>query len=463
MESQIIAWIFALILAFVLRFATGTWAHPSTLFAAVWVVFLAIPTFFIEGVNPAPTTAWLIVAAIVLVSIGAPLGVRAGAEHPSKISASKWAGRFVWIGGIAAGASALVTQNANGVSIAQVFSWDAINNAARQLTVMRYDGHVTTPTIATILLALTYAAAMVGPFTAVSTHGLRRVLLLIVPALGGVTYAALTTARAPFIIILAITIAAWLMARAVTEGGRPKLPARTIILGLIAAAAAAGVFVWVAASRTGGFDTTTARTLGQSAGLYAGGSIPAFDAWQPGNIAPNFGAQTFAGFAQFILGDRGIGAAYKDFTPIGVGLNTNVYTALRPLTEDFTVPGMLIALGVAAAIGAYAYRRAIVRRSALAAAVAVTWGAFALFSQTTSIYTFANVTAGILIAMVLIWRLVKFQPPDAQLPAAATRAVLNGVQNRAPDQTNPLPMKNSETPFTGFASNNCNAPPTYGR
>jgi len=273
---------------------------------------------------------------------------------------------------------------------------------------------MTTPAAATILLAMTYGAAFAAPFAAQRHRKLKKFLVLCGPAMGGAAYALLTTARAGLLIAVAITMGSWLVVRAVTHGGRPSIPASTLFGLGTAAAGVAIMFVFVAASRAGGIDKASASGLLETVGLYAGGSIPAFNEWIPYAPGPKLGAQTYAGVAQFVLGDNTLGSAYTSFTNIGSNVSTNVYTALRPLSEDFTVPGMFAFVALAGFFAAHQYRRAVLNRSVFSAIACSTWLGFVLFSQTTSIYSFTNVTAGVVFAAFLILRSVTFSPASAR-------------------------------------------------
>lgn len=407
--AQLIALMVAGVLALALRTATGTWVHPSTLFAGAWVIFLGVSTLFSSVLFPSPVTAWLIVGAIAAVSISAPFAIRTSEVTPAHVVANIWLARFVWSGSVSAVLSALVTQRANGISIIGAISLDSVSRAARQLTVLRYSV-MTAPALATILLALTYGAALAAPFAAASRKGASHRVLICAPAAGGVLYTALTTARAPFLIVIAITVSAWAIVRGVTDGGRPRFSRRSLLEAVISAALIGGVFAWGAATRSGGFTSKTGVALLRSVSVYAGGSIPAFEVWQHDTGSPRFGAQTFAGIAQFLVEDNSLGSAYKDFVRIGDGLGTNVYTALRSLAEDFTLPGMLGALAVFSIIAARGYRRAITRGSVTGAVIAAVWGAFVLFSQTESIFVFGNVTVGLIVGGFLVRRFTELAP-----------------------------------------------------
>jgi oligosaccharide repeat unit polymerase len=372
------------------------------LFAAAWTIFLAIPVLFLREMDDFGPAAWIIVAMIFFSATSAPLALKPDQVKPSTVKSGRLLNSFVFFGSVSAGLSALITQRANGISLSESLSLESITSASRLLTVLRYDGTMTSPQTATLFLGLTYGAALAAPFAAAGSRGFKRLALLCAPALGGALYALMTTARAGLLIAVAITAGSWLVVYAVRHGGRPKFSAKVAIGAITAGAAVAGMFIFVAASRGGGFDLVTASALTRSVALYSGGSIPAFNTWLGDVAEPLFGMQTFAGVAQFFVSDDSLGSAYTGFASIGAGYTTNVFTALRPLAEDFTLAGMIIVVGVFAWVAAYAYRRAITRNSVTAAVICAAWLGFTLFSQTTSIFSFVNVTFGVVVGGFLV-------------------------------------------------------------
>lgn len=411
-DGQLFAFIASCILALTLRYGAGTWAHPAPVFAGAWTLFLAIPTFAVPGMVRFPVGAWLIVAAIVAVSVSVTLAIRTEDVTPRSVTSSSGLQVFVLVGAVSAAASALVTQRANGISFT---SLDSIAYAARQLTEVRYDGTGYTPGIATVLLGLTYGSAVAAPFVAEQFRGVRRALWLVAPAAGAAMYAVMTTARAPFLISAAITMAAWLTVLTISSGGRPQIRLRTVLSLAIGGLAVLSIFSYVATSRRGGVALTTNEDIARAIAVYAGGSLPAFGTWmEDAPVLPqSFGAETFAGVSQFLLMDRSLGSARPDVTDIGGALQTNVYTAFRTLAEDFGLAGALLMLALFAIGAAAAYRRAVLHGSVLAAVFVIGWGAFTFFSQTTSVFGFTNVCFGFLVGAVLLKMFV-------QLPLSET-------------------------------------------
>lgn len=394
LESDFLAFLVACILAFGVRAVAGSWAHPSSLFALVWALLLGIPGLLITDFDSTGLASWVIVGCVLSASVGAVITVHPTETRLLQFKAAGWVRYFVIFGGLSALMSAILVQRSNGIVL---LSFDDLIESARQVTVLRYEGELYSPPVATVLLAVAYGAALVAPFASAKARGVGGLLLLVLPAAGTGLYAVLTTARAPFLIAAALSLSAWIAQKHLVSGGRSKLILRSGVPMLLGALAVFSVFVIVAANRRGGFSEVGSDDLMRSISVYVAGSLPALGKWLPD--APLFptslGVETFAGVWQFVLMDLSLGSARDDVTAIGSGLSTNVYTVFRTLAEDFSVAGMFVFIAVASGVAASAYRRAITGGSMAAVAVMSSWGAFVLFSQTTSIFSFANVCLGV--------------------------------------------------------------------
>lgn len=405
---QVIAVAVLACLALVTRAVTGTWAHPSAVTALAWTVFLAIPTT--AGMAEAPLTA-VVIGAVTLGALAAAfITVRPSEVQPFRITSTTRLWRFVLAGSAAGGVAGWLVLHANGISLNESLDLAALGLVARDATVLRYESRLSFPIPAILLLGVTYGAALVAPFAAAGFKGPRKVTLLAAPTVGGGLYSLATTARAGFLIPAAITTAAWLMSLAISQGGRPRLRPKSLLGALVAIGAVTFMFVTVAATRMGGWDSRIAARMMDTVAVYAGGAIPAFERWASSGDegVPSFGVETMAGISQFLLQDMSLGAAYTDRVPIGNGLTTNVYTILRPLSEDFTLPGAILVLWLGSVLAASLYRRAIVLGSVTAAGLAAIWMAIVLFSSTTSLLTFANVVVGFAIGVWQMHRNVSF-------------------------------------------------------
>jgi oligosaccharide repeat unit polymerase len=402
-------------LSFGLRLFTGTWLHPSTVFAAAWTVFLFTTAILLPGVNGYPQASTFIVFATVVAALGAPLSVNARDTVPHRLVASPWLARFSIAGFFTGLLAALINVESNGRSFAAALSADSLISSSQAMTAARYNGSLVSSPLATVLLAITYGAAMAAPFAATSKSRLKNALILAAPSAGGAAYALLTTARAGLLIAASLSLASWIVVKAVREGGRPKISMRSIAPLLVSGAAVAAFFLITAANRYGGVSYVDGETLARTVGIYAGASTPALGAWLGGVVIPELGVNTFSGVSSFFVRPGTLGVA--EFVDLGAHASSNVFTAFRPLVEDFTQPGALAFVAIVSILASYGYRRAVVGGHMLASVLVAAWVSFVLFSQSASLFTFTNVVVGMVLAGFLICRLARFEPVAGKVPS----------------------------------------------
>lgn len=419
---QEIALLGVFVLALASRALAGTWLHPSCVFGLAWGVFLAIPT--LGGLNRAPLATLVTLLAVLGATVAAAVHVTPASVTRSVVVTGRRLPTLVMFGAGCGLASALLTQRANGIPYSNWLSLDGLLLGAQEVTVLRYGGGLVTPPVATALLAVTYATAVMAPYAAASMEGWRSRVVLVAPTAGGFLYALGTTAKAGMLIAACLTLGAWVAVQAVTSGGRPSLNARMVSWSVVGVGVVVVLFAYLTAVRLGGWTTSAQRLVFAKLSTYSGGGIPAYESWlHTPHSGPQYGTQTFAGIGQILLFDPSLGNAYADFTGIGPGLRTNVYTILRPLTEDFGLSGAALFLALGSVVAAGAYRRAVVRRSVGSSLVVALWLGVALFGTATSILTFVNVTAALAFAVLVIARTVRFEAPADPLPLRVEREV----------------------------------------
>ena len=400
-----------------LRLLTGTWLHPSTVFAAAWTVFLSTTAILLPGVNSYTRASLFILIASLIAALAFPLAVSKRDIRPHKLIASPWLSRFAVSGFFTGALAALINVESNGRSFVAALSADSLISSSQAMTAARYNGSLISSPLATLLLAITYGAAMAAPFAATSKGRLRNALILAAPSAGGAAYALLTTARAGLLIAASLSLASWIIVKAVRDGGRPRISLKSMTPLIVSGAAVAVFFLITAANRYGGVSYVDRDTLTRTVGIYAGASTPALGTWLGTPTAPEWGVNTFSGISSFLVQPGTL--SVSEFVDLGAHVSSNVFTAFRPLVEDYTEPGALLFVGAISLLAAYEYRRAVLKGRVAASVLVSAWLSFVLFSQSASLYTFTNVVVGVLIAGVLICRLARFEPTDQGAEPAA--------------------------------------------
>lgn len=396
-------------IAMIGRAAAGTWGHPGVIFPVAWTVFLAVPAFLVPNLVEGRYAALVITGFAAASVVSTRIRARPG-ESPGRTPSIAAPVRvLVIVGGLAGVVASIVVQRAHGYSLGSITSLRAVSEAARSITVDRYSGAEGIPSLAVFLLSLTFAGALAAPFVTVNFRGLKSLLYLSWPTFGAAAYAVATTARAAFLIAFVLSASGVLALATLRSTREGKLTLRTgagLVLGALMVGA---TFVWIAFSRIGTGPSAATGAVAEKVGVYAGGSLPALNTWLHSGVPPpQFGLSSFQGALKYIFGDGQVGssAAYDVFVPVtGDGARaTNVYSALRQLIEDFTVPGAALVILAATVLTAEMYRRARTRGSVGCLVGVIAWGAWVIFSQTVSLFQFTNVCVGVLIGGAVLVR-----------------------------------------------------------
>lgn len=404
------------------RSFTGTWLHPSSMFNVTWTVTFAVAS--LGRLPHAPAASVMILIAMIGAASASTMAIRPAEIRPGRIVVGPLCVPVVLGGSLAGVASAFVVLYANGFPVSAGLRLGDLLAASSDLTARRYQGNLTSPTIATLMLAWLYGAAILAPFAAFNAKGLSKATLLCAPGLGGAYYAMATTAKSGFLVAVALTAGSWVMTVAIRAGGLPKLRARSVLGVVIALGAVFASFVYFTANRRGGFTPGNRQLVLDEVLTYAGGSVPAFEQWlndPSSDTSIRFGAKTFSGISKYIVADPNLDRPVQDLRSLNGLPVTNVYSVLRPLTEDFSVPGAVLALSLGSLAAAFLYRRAVLRRDIGAALIVAVWLGSTFLFVSTSITTFTSVLAAIAAAYWLAKRevtIVDWPPEVDRAPTA---------------------------------------------
>jgi len=136
---------------------------------------------------------------------------------------------------------------------------------------------------------------------------------------------------------------------------------------------------------------------------YAFGSLAAFSNWFHESVShdPGFGAYTFGGiFDALRIKHREIGL-YEEMVTLPGGEETNIYTAIRGLIQDFTLAGAVILVFSASLVSGALFSSSW-RRAYTSVLFASGYYAFVLCSPLTSIYTYNGVVLAWLVGAVVL-------------------------------------------------------------
>jgi oligosaccharide repeat unit polymerase len=402
-DGSQVSLLFAIAIALVAalgRLVGGSWRHPAALFAGYWFLtsapaLLAIP----DEVDPGALL--LILLFSISVFGGAELGRAQWASAPHDCGGNsfpvsgEWSGRlvFVWIAGLlsACGFGAtlfyLVEGPATFSSLLTFEGW--IENAA-YFSIARYVEDYVEPLPLRFLSALNYAGALVGGvLMAESTRRFHRVVALL-PLLFGVLITMITTAKAGGILCGVFFLSSY--SAMTCQAGRAKagIGAFAIVAGL---GAFGSLTILAMILRYGLEESFTAGLLGDRLASYVFGHMAALSAWLDwdgiASTGPLLGLRSFAGVAEVLGLTQRLPGLYVPIPRGAVAAETNIFTALRGLIEDFTLPGGLFVMGCLSFIGGYAFEALRRGRRSFTSILSLTiFYAFVGFSPATNVFMY---------------------------------------------------------------------------
>jgi oligosaccharide repeat unit polymerase len=168
------------------------------------------------------------------------------------------------------------------------------------------------------------------------------------------------TTKSSLLLPVALGASAYL-ATSLAAGNPPTLTWRRAALLAAGVAVVAIAFVLIQMARYAGWAIGRPSTVVQQLWLSVFPYLGVFSAWLQANgvtasLHPTFGQYTFAGVFDLLHVHTRVAGLYTDQVVIQ-GTNYNIFTLLRGLVQDFTIPGALVFLGLVGFGAQLAYRR----------------------------------------------------------------------------------------------------------
>lgn len=409
-EMPVLDWLLAfaawLPLPWLARLSTttqGHWLAPGPLAAWTWTVAAGVPLFLAPDMPIHPEAYALVTAFVTICVIASTLGASAVRRTPQRtdvLGRESWrtaAWRWYVVAVVAGCVAPFILYEhtrefAGGGSFAEL---------AMYASMARYEGQFSIPPSVRLLTAVTYFAATLAAFLTASTPAEQRRWKLGFVWLAPLVAAMLVhTAKANVLYGLVMWGAGWTAGLAyashVQRVARPGAWVRPAIAVLVLA----GLFVFSQGLRMNRTSIGDLPFLLDHLRLYVVGHMPVFGHWvvndMPRTAGESMGAATFAGIAELLgLAHRqaGIYEGNTGFT------DSNIYTAWRPLVEDFGIVGGAAFLAVLAYVAGLGWQ--LLRSGRLGGgALVIAYVAYMTWSPITSIFVYS-----MLLAVVVIFAL----------------------------------------------------------
>src|SRR5260370_4515302 len=166
-------------------------------------------------------------------------------------------------------------------------------------------------------------------------------------------YAALTTGRSSFYLLLVVLMGVYLM--------KGRFRTRTFLAGTLVFLASFA-FLGIAMGKGGDLYaswTDNVSTIGESLLVYAEGPIPAFDQVVRKDAPPEYARNTFLGPLNIFRKLTGKPLASAIQEEVDIPFPTNVYTGIHPVYRDFGLVGVILAFAAIGAASTHFYVRGL--------------------------------------------------------------------------------------------------------
>lgn len=355
-----------------MRALTGTWLHPSAFFPLWWSFAGILPLLFAPREIVGPQAMLWLIAASIAVSAGAAAG-NGGFRARLRRSDSPASDRelllleVVVLASIVLGlGSSVAFAAASSVSWGDVLDVEKLVVVSNQLYVQRYDEiQAAPPLLSQALLPFVFLGPATGGFLFVLRNEKRWKFLSLATFLPAVAVTVLQTTKAAVLFAIVLWLSGYFAAR--LRRGRLKVFTRAHFMVAAAVGGVVTVFFFaVSLARMASTDASLLDIVMRKLLTAAFGHMTVFSNWLAeywnSSTEPTLGRIVFAGPLEMLGISHRIPGLFENVVELVLGETSNIYTAFRPLIQDFTIPGALVVLMCLGFVGGLGFRRVAIGR-----------------------------------------------------------------------------------------------------
>jgi oligosaccharide repeat unit polymerase len=356
-----------------MRAVTGTWLQPGSFYALFWCFAGILPLMLAPNEPVGPNAIYWLMASNLAVSAGAFIGnggfrtkrlARPGTATDRELVIFGWILIATVVLGVGSNVAFL---SASSIPLSDVFDIQKLVVVSNQAYFQRYAeaGAPPPPFLSQALLPFVYLAPAVGGIL----FELRRerwwktlALVSFIPAIA-VTVLQTTKAAMLFAIVL------WLSSYFATRLRMGKLAVFTrghLLVAILMGGVLAVFFFAVGLARLASTDVSLVNVVFLKLVTSAFGHMTVFSQWLSefwhAPFDPSLGKVTFSGPLEMLGISQRIPGLFDSLIELVAGETSNIYTAFRPLIQDFTIPGALTILGLLGFVGGTGFRLVAVGR-----------------------------------------------------------------------------------------------------
>ena len=384
--------------ALMARKITGTWLSPGSFFAISWSFFLIVPLLFAPEFKVDLLGIWFIAILSMACAAGSVIAYKPPSidslvsnepnkTNPSHLFRPLWVLILISFGGvILLLRHALDTYNFGYYSM----GWVSIPNL---IAVDRYSGYINYPFIIKYSLYCIYPANLLGGLLlSMRQISFKMKALTVVPLLLALILGIIEGARTSILLGLVLFFSAW-MSGAMINGSNHNYNKSYFKMAFSGGALMITftVFFVLIQWLRQGMDSIIVDLLIDRIRAYFFGYLAAFTQWIGTIDSPNLsgGLTTFAGpFNLLGVMERSLG--FYDPANISLGISTNIFTALRGLVIDFSIPGSIVIAFIVGFFLQLSYQRGISGTIINTLPISIFY-AFTLYSPLISIFHYNSI------------------------------------------------------------------------
>lgn len=278
-------------------------------------------------------------------------------------------------------------------------AWKQILSAEMTRT---YDG-IKRPFYFSLMITGIYGGSLLGGLLFAQQSGYARVLALL-PVGAAFCYSCLTTAKAGSIQALLFWSSAFFTARLAERGNGCRLLSRPNIVAVATVCAFTALIFMIFQSFRYGYGLSEFRKSLDGLYSYPLAVLPPLCSWIHNNdlwsLRMDLGKWTFAGLFDLLgLAKREVGI-FSDSVIIH-GYKSNVYSVIRGLIMDFTLPGSVLIALLSGGLSNFVYHN-VLRRKKWAIGILPLIYSFILWSPVVSIFSYNAITISFLIFFLYV-------------------------------------------------------------
>lgn len=355
-----------------MRIAQGSWFAPGAAWAGFWFFASLIPLITAPELKVSPSAVWVIFSFTAVIAVASHIGLlrksssgatgpRADFPRPNKQAA-------IPVFALISAASLVLAVHASTVLLreadlpgAGLSDFGTLQSASRQLSDQRYTGSQEPLTVRACMILVYFASLASGHMLALKRTRYVAALSLL-PVIGALQFAILTTAKASLMFTLVFWLSAWIATHLAKWGTPPtRFRFRTVLALGAAAALVIGIFVLTMSLRYGSEDVEDRAFVISKLKSYFVAHLSVFSSWwdytNEHGYTVQLGRASFFGIADHLgLAVRKAGG-FDFITVEGYTADSNVFSVYRGLIEDFSLVGALIGSAIGAFIAGRAYTR----------------------------------------------------------------------------------------------------------